>query len=106
MRLRLSNGYSFCVEFRAQNAAEFRREFRRSALEYFAKTGKFSAAQLHVATDGGEWLSAHYPRSNAPYYVTFGKLERAKWVDLVRSNQRGTWFEYELTGLTAWVNDQ
>ena len=105
MKLRLSNGRSFAVEFSAATAAEFRRAIRRAALEYFAHEGRDLPAQLHAATDGGDWLSANYPHRDGRhhYLVRFGDVDRASFADAAHSNDRGTWFEHELRLLGDWV---
>ncbi len=105
MHLRLSNGFSFAVEFSATTAAEFRRAIRRAAMEFFTHEGPHSPAQLHVATDGGAWLSANYPHRDGVhhYLVRFGDVDRASFTDAAHSNDRGTWFEYELHLLSDWV---
>lgn len=100
MQLRLSNGHSFATEFTASNAEEFRSGIRRAALTFFAREGRHAIAQLHVATDSGEWLSANYPRSNGPYSICFGAVDRAEFASASRSNRTGTWFEFELAGLS------
>ena len=104
MKLRLSNGFSFAVEFNAANALEFRRALRRAGLEYFAHEGRKSLAELQVATDSDVWISANYPRSNAPHHVMFGKLDRADWDAPARSNSQGTWFEYAIVGLALDIS--
>lgn len=96
MKLRLSNGVSYAIEFNAVDQIEFRKSMRCAAMEYFAHEGKRAIAELHVATDSGEWLSANYPKSNAPYYVKFGHVDNANWNDARAANSSGTWFEYEL----------
>jgi len=104
MKLRLSNGHSFAVEFSAATAAEFRPAIRRAALQYFAHEGRDLPAQLHVASDGGSWLSANYPHCDGHHYlVAFGDVDRASFADAAHSNDRGTWFEYELQLLSRWV---
>ena len=105
MKLRLSNGHSFVVEFSAATAAEFRPAIRRAALQYFAHEGRNLPAQLHVASDGGAWLSANYPNRDGRhhYLVTFGDVDRASFADAAHSNSSGTWFEHELRLLSGWV---
>ena len=105
MKLRLSNGYSFAVEFNAANAVEFQRTLRRAGLDYFAHEGRQSLAELQAATDSGVWLSANYPRSNAPHHVRFGQLGRAGWNAPARSNSTGTWFEYAIAGLARDISN-
>ena len=107
MRLRLSNGHSFAVEFSAATAAEFRSAIRRAALEYFAHEGAAQPAQLHVASDGGAWLSANHPHRDGRYHylVRFGDVDRASFADAAHSNNRATWFEHELKLLSGWVAD-
>ena len=104
MKLRLSNGYSFAVAFCAASEAEFRRALRRAGLEYFAREGRHSLAELQVATDSGEWVSANYPKSNAPHRIAFGHLDREEWALPVRSNSQGTWFEYAIAGLARDIS--
>ena len=106
MKLRLSNGISFAIEFSAANDIEFRKNLRRSAFEYFTHEGKNSCAQLHVATDSGDWLSANYPKSNANFYIRFGQIDSAKWDSAKRSNSCGTWFEYEIDCMTNFVESE
>jgi hypothetical protein len=96
MKLRLSNGISFAVEFNAGNEIQFRKNIRHAALQYFAHEGKKSSAQLHIATDSGEWVSANYPKSNANFYIRFGQTDLADWKMAKQSNSSGTWFEFEL----------
>jgi hypothetical protein len=104
MKLRLSNGHSFAVVFSAASSAEFRRSLRRAGLEYFAHEGRHVPAELQVTTDSGEWLSANYPKSNAPHHVRFGQLDSADWADAARSNSQGTWFEYAMDSLAQDIS--
>lgn len=105
MKLRLSNGRSFAVEFSAATAAEFRPAIRRAALEYFAHEGRDIPGQLHVASDCGAWLSANYPHRDGRhhYLVRFGAVDQAAFADAAHSNNRSTWFEHELQLLSGWV---
>ncbi|MCK6371285.1 MAG: hypothetical protein L6Q83_08180 [Gammaproteobacteria bacterium] len=98
MRLRISNGHSYAVEFSAGSTAEFRSALRRAAFEYFAHESR-RAGELHVGTDTGDWLSPYYPRSNAPCVLRFGDVERIDWATCQRSNAAGTWFDVALCGL-------
>lgn len=107
MKLRLSNGHSFAVEFTAANSAEFRTAIRRAAFDFFAHEGRAAPAQLHVASDGGDWLSANYPHRDGRhhYLVRFGAVDRASFADAAHSNNRATWFEHELQLMAAWTTD-
>lgn len=104
MRFRLSNGYSFSVEFSAGTPAAFRKA-ATIAYTTFREAGH-SLAELHVATDIGEWLSPRYPQSNAPFHI-FGvvQIERAAQAVALsaKSNRAGTWFEHEIDGLSSWT---
>lgn len=106
MKMRLSNGQTFAVAFSANDAAAFRLAIRRAAFEFFAHesyAGRSRGAELQVATDSGEWMSANYPSSNLPYRVRFGAVDAAEFSAVQRSNHRGTWFEYEMAAFASTV---
>lgn len=104
MRLRLSNGHSFAVEFHAANEAEYRHGFRRAALSFFVHEGQRATAYLHVSSDYGEWMSPNYPRSNDDCVSRFGRHNRPSWSQVCLSNQRSTWFRHELNNLSGFVS--
>lgn len=104
MKLRLSNGFNYAVEFHAHDPRSFGAALRRAAFDYFAHEGRQHAAQLHVQTDRGTWLSAHYPLSNSPFCISFGSVSDAEWSDCLRSNHDGTEFEYQLDALSSWIS--
>lgn len=106
MKLRLSNGFSYAVEFQATDPASFRRNIRRAALDFFAHEGTNRPAELHVATDSGSWISPRYPRSNGPLYIYFREADIGADIrfDLaVEANAKGTWFEKQAEAIATAI---
>lgn len=109
MRARLSDGYSYAVEFTATQRT-FNRAIARALLEYAAKRGgrwrgrPDAHAQVHVYVSPGNWASADFPRSNAPVYVRLGHpLPDGLYARCVRAGDRAAYVERGLSGLAAFA---
>lgn len=106
MKLRLSNGVNYAVEFNATDPASYRHNIRRAALDFFAHEGTRRPAELHVATDSGSWISPRYPQSNGPLYIYFSEADIGADIryDLaVTANAKGTCFEKEVEAIASFI---
>lgn len=111
MRARLTDGYSYAVEFTA-TARTFKRAAARALFEYAAARGErwrgrpcaYVQIQVHVA--GNNWASADFPHSNSPVYVQLGQtLPADLYARCARAQERALYVERALSGFATFVSE-
>lgn len=104
MKFRVTDQLTDAREFTAGSTQEFRIRLA-SAWSEMAQALPGKTLYLHVATDSGEWVSPHYPKSNAPFPLPRGMVRDADTLlqQLSRANQAATWFEHEIGQLVNWT---
>jgi len=108
INLRLSDGYSYAVEFSAGNIAQFKRELFKAWAVF--KRNRSTVPEMHVQTSiDAEYISPYFPKSNNPYRIT--KLPNAGeygriWQLIVTGALHGDYFESELKNIIRFTNEK
>lgn len=108
INFRLSNGYSHAIEFSATCETQFSRRLNSALSDYYhTQTGP---AELNIRTNiSGDWISANFPDSNAPYHVErfLSKTARsAAWDRVCACIRAGDQFDAGLKSLIEDIADE